>query len=690
MAIMIPENIEVYNGFTVGEKKVFEMLRILPDNYIVYYDISIPASEKEQSKFPDFIILSPDLGLIVLEVKDWSVDSILSMNSEEFEVLYGIGSKKLKNPLKQARDYCMKLSNLLQKKKELLQTEGDYIGKLSFGYNFGVVLPNINKSDYLKCSLKDVIDSKKVLLSNNDAILNQDLNSLLNFLRDVAKMSSYFPEITEEKINIIRSTIFPEASLSSKERKRALTIHQEQVAKTIEYGHQIIHGPVGSGKTTILQSRAMHLATTHKDWNILILTYKEMTKIAINNELHRESNAGKYSNVQVEEIKGCIQKVLNMATNSNKVYKTDKEIIQDIDLYRYREDKKNRKYDAILIDEAQDFKEEYIEFVVKELIRDSENSHLLLTVDGVQNIYLRSFQLRWAALKSDSFEKSIQLEKNYRNTAEIIEFANNFLNSPLLEKAVSNSKTNINYGICDFSSMREGKPPVVINAENLREEIKIIARRLRKSEFSGSTCVLCPDYSSLEIIQGYLDKENIGYSLLSEQDSTKELDQSIILATIEDSKGLEFEKVYLCCLCNNYFKDNEIDTVKLIYVGMTRAVEELYLICSEDNIYTNIIRNNNMHKYDVLLKIKRNSYKIKFELIKMKPVSVYEFEDESIRNIIFSFNEKTFIGEKTREKMYKELSKMKNNNWVIIDDFYLVTMIQTPFPNYSKYEIELL
>jgi len=78
MAFMIPETIAARSGAaTRGERKVFETLRDnLPEDYLVYYNISV------KGRYPDFIIVGPDLGVVALEVKDWRLDSIAAVTRD--------------------------------------------------------------------------------------------------------------------------------------------------------------------------------------------------------------------------------------------------------------------------------------------------------------------------------------------------------------------------------------------------------------------------------------------------------------------------------------------------------------------------------------------------------------------------------------------------------------------------------
>lgn len=58
MAVTIPETIR--SSATTGERLFFRTLKtFLPDDYIVYFEPEI------QGKRPDFVIIGPDLGIIV-------------------------------------------------------------------------------------------------------------------------------------------------------------------------------------------------------------------------------------------------------------------------------------------------------------------------------------------------------------------------------------------------------------------------------------------------------------------------------------------------------------------------------------------------------------------------------------------------------------------------------------------------
>lgn len=100
MAYMVPETIR--RTATVGERLLLHTLRdALPSDYIVYYEPEI------HGRRPDFVVIGPDLGLVVLEVKDYTRNTLLQLNQDEWMIRNTQGEAlTVKCPLRQARDYA--------------------------------------------------------------------------------------------------------------------------------------------------------------------------------------------------------------------------------------------------------------------------------------------------------------------------------------------------------------------------------------------------------------------------------------------------------------------------------------------------------------------------------------------------------------------------------------------------------
>lgn len=68
LALMIPPTLP--SDATPGECRVYEALSALPDQYTVCYRRLVPGRQHVEER--DFVVIGVDIGLIVLEVKDWN------------------------------------------------------------------------------------------------------------------------------------------------------------------------------------------------------------------------------------------------------------------------------------------------------------------------------------------------------------------------------------------------------------------------------------------------------------------------------------------------------------------------------------------------------------------------------------------------------------------------------------------
>lgn len=75
MAEFIPDRLPA--RASKGEERTFGMLKKLPDDYLVYYEPNI------ENRHPDFIVIAPDLGVMVIEVKGWYYPNILRGDDKE-------------------------------------------------------------------------------------------------------------------------------------------------------------------------------------------------------------------------------------------------------------------------------------------------------------------------------------------------------------------------------------------------------------------------------------------------------------------------------------------------------------------------------------------------------------------------------------------------------------------------------
>ena len=129
---------------TSGEKRFARRLEhFLEDDYLCWYEVPVGG----RSEHPDFIVLHPQRGLLILEVKDWRLETIRQIDRQEATILTDRGLKVVPNPLEQARQYAYQVIKPLERGPQLVHPPGSSLqGRLMLPLGHGVVLANITRA----------------------------------------------------------------------------------------------------------------------------------------------------------------------------------------------------------------------------------------------------------------------------------------------------------------------------------------------------------------------------------------------------------------------------------------------------------------------------------------------------------------------------------------------------------------
>ena len=150
----------VPSGATSGEKALFKILAALPEDDFVYYDVQI------KHRYADFVVISPRLGVLMIEIKDWKPDTIVSADNNTIELRLRSHNKKVPHPLKQARQYALTLMDEIQTRLEgrvLLEQDGPHKGRIKFPISYLACLSRISDSDIQTLNLSSVFDVSRTL-----------------------------------------------------------------------------------------------------------------------------------------------------------------------------------------------------------------------------------------------------------------------------------------------------------------------------------------------------------------------------------------------------------------------------------------------------------------------------------------------------------------------------------------------
>ncbi|HZG60186.1 MAG TPA: 3'-5' exonuclease [Anoxybacillus sp.] len=640
MAYTIPETIR--STATAGERLLFRTLKTyLPDDYIVYYEPEI------RGKRPDFVIIGPDLGLVVLEVKDYTKSTLFQLNHDEWTIISTAGEQTtVKSPLKQARDNMFHIVDVLKKDKNLIHLEGKYQFQLKFPYGYGAVFTRLYQKDFIQEGLYSVIDPN-LCFTRDEIDPDKESFSEENLIEKILNMFivpyRLRTPLSKEEIDAIRYHLFPEVRISAEFKPpvpyqdqlllslhdiKAMDLHQENLAKQIGDKNRLIRGVAGSGKTLILASRAKLLAKQHPDWKILILCYNISLAQGIRQMIHHMLNEPESLfdfDFTKEDGKAEAKWDHIIVRNFHEWLKYDLKITERQIPSILEKLEKNEAilpmYDAILIDEGQDFESEWLALISKLLNPDTQS--LLLVEDRAQTIYKRKRSyLQDMGLSFQGRSKILNI--NYRNTAQIVKFAWDFYQAHSMLKNKVASREFEGEIIAPQSTRRKGPEPGIFKADNFAQEMKMVVRQIQKlhkeKKVPYSEILILyrvkrtHQQNIIDTIKRSLEQGQIPYYWLTEDEAAKRNflrdDNTVKVSTIESSKGLDFQAVFIVNVENMPFplEEDKEREVSLLYIGMTRAKEYLCLSYSGESEFTEYferIREERQNSKDVRKKYVR-------------------------------------------------------------------------------------
>jgi hypothetical protein len=611
MAECIPDRLS--SKASRGEERTFAFLKKLPDDYLIYYEPNI------DNRHPDFIVIAPDLGVIVVEVKGWHLDDIVKGNHSEITVNTDNSERQEIHPLEQARNYMWRLAGACEKSPNrslLLHQEGPKKNKFFFPFCHFVVLSNITRDNILRRKEQDVSEIFKMdntlfrdeLVALENASPEVIRNTLMRFFDPYWEITPFTPE----QVDVLRSIIHPEIilsyipsrSLTEKDAEHCFDLvvldrKQENNARKIGEGHRIVYGVAGSGKTVLLIARSKWLHDRDPHAKILLLCYNVVLSVYLKHVLKEYPRIDVFHFDGWAKHNGVTRRVKDASTRSleddgnmgNRLLEHLRQRIGDF-----------RNYDAILVDEAQDFSPVWFSCIL-EALADPLDGDLLIVCDGNQGIRLID-SVSWKSLGIKAVGRTIHqafdLDRNYRNTREILRLAAHFT-----AKNVKNNEDSISIIPVDPSqAIRRGPKPVLYNCKDRTEECRkitdIIKRFLDgKITYKNNPVTILPhEIGILYIRKPYKDNEMFKSFLkdlgtlapvtwLNEDfySRMKVFEQSIKVQTVASSKGLQYRVVFVMWadLFEPYTRADLDLQQRFLYVALTRASDVLIVTYSKEN-----------------------------------------------------------------------------------------------------------
>ncbi|NES88072.1 DEAD/DEAH box helicase, partial [Okeania sp. SIO2B9] len=533
----------------------------------------------------------------------------------------------------QGRDYLFKILDQLKAHPILTHRSGNYQGKLCFPVGVGAVMSNITYKQASESKLdQQILPIKKVIYK--DELLNWEEGKVPNEriiqrFQEMFEIQFNFPKLTPDQITTIKGSIYPEIVIREEKATpdsvpdniqflpsdtilKILDFRQEGLAKSIGDGHRRFFGVAGSGKTLLLISRAKYLVNRNQNYKILVVCYNVSLAAYLRSVLHEDSQNPQYQNIEVTNFHNWANSIIGYS--ESKQGENYDEFIAEATLKQLSNYSSEQKYDAILIDEAHTFVPSWFKCCVSAL-KDSENGDLMIVADGNQGLYQRSaFTWKDVGIKAVGYRtisKKFDLDKNYRNTQQILLAASGIL-KPINDRVSSSSSDDkINFPLIQpTSAVRQGETPQLHLAINSEEQDKSIIPTIQKLHKSGL------DFNEIAIIYRYNTRLKSIISMMNQSDiptywvskdrkskAKYNLNlKGVRIITCESSLGLEFKAVLLIWLeqfddsIGKNKTDAEILARRKIYVGITRAQEYLHLFSNKNSkIVPELINDNHFN-----------------------------------------------------------------------------------------------
>lgn len=540
MAIMHPENIVRYNAYS--EVKFFNACKEqLSDKFHVFYSLRWYTTNQEgvrEDSECDFLIFNPDYGFLCIEVKG---GNRISVEEGKWYLEDSYGGRVLNcSPYKQSEESMRFFKNYYETELETLYP-GVYGHAVAFP-NFPITSPITSDSP-----MELTIDS------NDMDNLNRRVIEIFRYFKtSKGSVTSFFsPDSQKKFINLINKRIaisIAAGALIEDKQKELIELNQTQDAiidLLSHYPRAFIVGGAGTGKTWIGMKKVLRCAQGGGD--ALFLCYnKSLAKFVektINDENIDCFTIDSFMYSRFGERASYVSQVAGSKRYSDL----------------FSSDYNGKKYDLIVVDEGQDFSEDWA-YCVNLLLKDTASLYVLY--DESQNIFGRNFGEKFF-IDNPPFV----LRYNIRNTANIY-------------KAVQ-EKTNL--GLDTIANRIEGVAPEYHTYTRKNQLItyidSIVNRLVNREGVSPEKIVILSDRKKEKSILN--NTELVGGIRIDEDDEAN----SIRFRTIQSFKGLESDIVIF--IHHSYKNEPQTESIRsVIYTAWTRARFYLYAL---DYVETNQI-----------------------------------------------------------------------------------------------------
>lgn len=388
MATMLPR-VEPSAISPGSEALVYQALDALPQEYIVLHSYPWLRPERTQRGAPlregeaDFLVLHPERGLLVLEVKGGEVELIRR------EWFYRIRGRRepMKDPFKQARRNLYKLLD------EVEERTGGAISRDAMTYGYGVVFP----TGRLQGDLPFEGDPAIVVDANGMEELSERLVAMFQRWGDGPQ------GLSPAEFRILADTLLPSLRLvrcagpeiaAADAKLLQLTRDQHATLRGLFVNPRVlVEGVAGSGKTLLALEVAISRAAQGE--RVQLLCYNRHLAAWLQEQVLREPRlAGAAGALRVDSFHALAMRLARAAgveftvpegPAAESFWEREAAEILDQAAGLLRGDPGDPTCDVLVVDEAQDFSPDWW-IALEELLEDPEDGPLYVFLDLEQRL----------------------------------------------------------------------------------------------------------------------------------------------------------------------------------------------------------------------------------------------------------------------------------------------------------------
>jgi hypothetical protein len=444
---------------TAGEMYVFDFFdtHLAPD-WEIYIQPHLNGLK------PDFVLLNPNVGIAVFEVKDWNLDAL----SYSIETRLN-GAPKLLGS-KDGKTFSMQKDNPIEKvyryKKELFEL---YCPRLQQRAGFAVITAGVIFPFADEHRVKALFEESlryRVPESFRKYSPLSGRNSLAS-----GSLENVFPEGNRKyslKMNAMLADdirnwlVEPDSSLTQREPIELDANQKALVTSRTKSGYRRIKGAAGSGKSLVLAARAAELVSEGKQvlvvtFNITLIHYLMDIAVRWPNKTGNTRKQVVWLNFhslcrriceETDNEAGYIE-LWKQTENKQKVLS---ELLPALVERILSSDSDVKKFDAILVDEGQDFMPAWWN-ILRKMCRPG--GEMLLVADATQDIYETASSWTDEAMKGAGFTGAwAELPISYRLPQEALKQASIFAEAYLPGKDTALPKRKQNSLELEPSTLR--------------------------------------------------------------------------------------------------------------------------------------------------------------------------------------------------------------------------------------------